>query len=278
LIAFSHSGASKTVVDAVKFAREKGVCTVAMTSTSQSPITKASDYAVMVPGREEKAGPKTRSYTAGLMVMYLFSIGLGALVRPQDSQRFLELRKNLDSVCGVVEATLKNTEKRVVELAEKYKNLKDLFVVGGGPNYATALEAAIKLKEASLIHAEGVEVEEMAHGLLAVLDDETGLIAIAPPGKSYTRTLDIVNAANTIGSPTISMVSEEDVELSKISTEVIRMPSGIEELFSPTLYIVPLQMLSYYLAIKKGHMPDWVRTEEPKYSKANGIVFPPGTH
>jgi len=278
LIAFSHSGASKTVVDVVKFAKEKGACTVAVTSTSQSPITKVSDYTIMVPGREEKAGPKTRSYTAGLMVMYLFSISLGALVRLQDSRRFVELRKNLDSVCDVVEATLKNTEKTVVGLAEKYKNLKDLFVVGGGPNYATALEAAIKLKEASLIHAEGVEVEEMAHGLLAVLDDETGLITIAPPGKSYTRTLDIVNAANTIGSPTISLVSEEDIELSKISTEVIKMPSGIEELFSPISYIVPLQMLSYYLTIKKGHMPDWVRTEEPKYSEANRIVFPPGTH
>ena len=278
LIAFSHSGASKAAVDAVKFAKEKGACTIAVTSTYQSPITKFADYTIMVPGREEKAGPKTRSYTAGLMVMYLLSISLGTLVRSQDYQRFVELRKKIDRVCDIVETILKNTEKFVVELAEKYKDIKDLFVVGGGPNYVTALEAAIKLKEASLIHAEAEEVEEMAHGPVFSLDEKMGVIAIAPPGKSYTRMLDIVKAANTIGSPTLSMVSEHDIELSKISTEVIKMPSGVEELFTPIPYIVPLQMLAYYIAVKKGRNPDWVRTEEPKYSKVSLIVFPPGTH
>lgn len=278
LIAFSHSGVSKALVDAVKFAKQRGTYTVAVTNTPESPITKTSDHVIMIPGREEKAGPKTRSYTEGLMAMYLFSISLGALVRPQDAQRLLELRKSLDSLCDIAEATLKNTEKTVIGLAEKYKDMKDMFVVGGGPNYFTALEAAIKLTEAPLIHAGGMEVEEMAHGPTTVLNNKTGLIAIAPPGKSYARMLDIVKAANTIGSPTISIVNKEDAELSKMSTDVVRVPSGVEELFTPIPYVLPLQMLSYYLTIKNGRMPDWVRTEEPKYSKANLIVFPPGTH
>jgi len=277
LVAFSHSGASKATVDVVKFAKENGAFTIALTCTSQSPITKASDYTIVVLGKEEKAAPQTRSYTAALMTTCLLSISLGILTRPQDTQRFVELRKKLDSVCGAVETVLKNTEELIVEVAGRYRDVKDFFIVGGGPNYVTALEAALKMKEAALVHAEGEEVEEMAHGPIYSLDENMVVIAVAPPGKSYARMLDIVKAANAIGSPNISIVDEKDAELSRISTEVIRVPSGPEE-FTPITYLLPLQMLAYHIALKKGHNPDLIRTDEPEYSEVSQIVFPPGTH
>jgi len=277
LIAFSHSGASKATVDVVRLAKENGAFTIALTCTSQSSITKASDYTIMVPGKEEKAAPQTRGYTVALMTTYLLSISLGILTRPQDTQRFVELRKKLDSVCGTVETVLRSTEGLIAEVAGKYRDVKDFFIVGGGPNYVTALEAALKMKEASLVHAEGEEVEEMAHGPIYSLDKDMVVIAVAPLGKSYTRMLDIVKAANAIGSPNISIVDEKDTELSKISTEVIRVPSGPEE-FTPITYLLPLQMLAYYIALKKGHNPDLIRTDEQEYSNVSQIVFPPGTH
>lgn len=145
---------------------------------------------------------------------------------------------------------------------------KCLVFVGGGPNAATAYEAALKVKETSYPPCEGTHVEQFLHGPVAGLSEEMAVWVVAPPGPSYARCLDVVKAAKAIGATTIALVQEGDGELSRVAAHVIELPAVLEAL-TPLLYVIPLQLFSYYLALARGTNPDTVHLDDPRHREAD---------
>lgn len=141
-------------------------------------------------------------------------------------------------------------------MAGKYKDASDFFFIGRGFSYPTAMEGALKLKEITYIHGEGYAAGELKHGPLALIDDDVPVVAVVPPGKSHDRTLSNVQEVKARGARVIGLGSEDDQVLSSESSDMIEFPHQIQELISPLLYVVPLQLLSYYISVQRGIDPD----------------------
>ncbi|HET7341794.1 MAG TPA: SIS domain-containing protein, partial [Methylomirabilota bacterium] len=159
------------------------------------------------------------------------------------------------------------------DLATRFGNRRQYWVVGGGPNTATALEAALKLSEAAWIPAIGLNVEQFLHGPWAALAPDDVVLVVAPPGPSHARCRDAARVARAIGASVVALVAEDDRELAPLAAETIALPS-VPELLSPIVAAVPLQLLAYHLAVQAGANPDTVRADQPGYGAARAAVTP----
>jgi len=277
VIAISHSGHTKVDVDAVSRARKEGAYIVAVTDVEDSPLAKNADSVILGPGGRDYALPKTRSYTASLLKTFMLAVTIGEVKGTVESTTLFE---QLNKIPELTDFILKDKEDQMITLADKYKSKRDFFIVSGGPTYADCLEAALKLEEACFVHASGLEIEEAIHGPIVSFDEDTIVIVIAPPVRSYEKITGFAKASKTIGSTVISLVREkkDNKEISKYSDVVVSVPETIDEVFSPIPYILPLQQFVYYLALKKNLNPDILRIDIPKYAQAMNIVLPPGAH
>jgi glucosamine--fructose-6-phosphate aminotransferase (isomerizing) len=149
------------------------------------------------------------------------------------------LLEELKMVPSYMKHTLED-EDHVIEIAKKYKDCSDLFFIGRGFSYPTALEGALKLKEITYIHGEGYAAGELKHGPLALIDDDVPVLAVVPPGNSHDKTLSNI----------------EDDDLRSQAHDIIGLEKEINEMLSPIPYVVPLQLLSYYISVERGIDPD----------------------
>jgi glucosamine--fructose-6-phosphate aminotransferase (isomerizing) len=246
-ITFSHSGNTRATVDAARLVRERGAFTVCLTDVPEALLAKHADLLVPVGGGKEPVEPKTRSFINTVVMGYQLAAGMANL----EGGVMRELRQipSLLEECQPLEG-----QARV--LSTKYAGIKRVFVVGGGPNYATALEIALKFKEAVLLAGEGLEVEEAFHGPIASLDQHTLVITVSAPGPSYERVGQFARAASIIGSPVISVTSEPyDIE----GIDTVPVPlGGLREVFSGSVLVYPLYMLAYFSALVQ-----WLACTEP---------------
>lgn len=266
VIAVSHSGHTKVDIEALDNARKIGALTICLTDVADSPLARTAELVVPGVGGRDPSLPKTRSYQAALVKGYQ----IAALI--EDDQEALgeinklpELLKNITGLTDVMK-----------ELGEKHAQFEQIMVVGGGPNAQTAFEVALKFKEAALVGAEGLEIEEAIHGPVVTLDEKTLLIAISSPGASYEKIGDFCRAAVAIGSPVIS-VTTHPYNIEGVTTVEVKA-SGLREIFTPPLLAYPMQMMVYWMSIARGIIPDVIRTDNPKYKRAMDIVMPPGSH
>ena len=274
LFVISHSGHTKVDVDLAKYAKEKGVFTVAITDVPDSPLARSVDKVILGPGGRDIPIPKTRSYVASLLRSFLVAIYIGKETNINVDRYLNEVRQIPDLISKII----KNSEEKVKELASKYRDKYSFFIVGGGPNYATALEGALKLKEMGFVDGEAIEAEEAAHGPHICFNENIVYMTIAPPSLCYNRLYDLVRSVKVIGAPTISIVQEGDDRISKVSDDFIEIPATLSEELTPMLYIIPIYLFSYYLAVEKGMNPDIARTDDIRFRKVMEILFPPGTH
>lgn len=265
VVAFSHSGATKVTVGSARLAREKGVFTVGVTDMPDgSPLSGAVDLVVPVGGGREPVEPKTRSYVSALITGYQLAVGAGG---PQAGPFLNELGR----IPAVLERCLA-LEDRAKELARKYAGVRRVLVVGGGSNYSTALEIALKFKEAALVGGEGLQIEEAFHGSIASLDANTLVIAVSAPGPSYEKVGHFVRAASMIGSPVICATSvpydlgQRQVDYLTVSLQ------GLPEILSNTVLVYPLYMLAYYSALERGNNPDVFRSGDRAFHEAMASV------
>jgi glucosamine--fructose-6-phosphate aminotransferase (isomerizing) len=157
------------------------------------------------------------------------------------------------------------------ELAGRFGGRRRYWLVGGGPNVATAHEGALKLGEAAGATAIALGCEQFLHGPWAALEPDDTVVLIAPPGPSRGRCLDVARVAAEIGTPLIALVAEGDREIAALAAEMIALPD-VPEILSPIVAVVPLQLLTYHLAVKAGANPDTMRTELPAYGRARAIA------
>jgi glucosamine--fructose-6-phosphate aminotransferase (isomerizing) len=255
LIAISQSGESSDIIEAAKAAVSRGMTLLAITNTSGSRLAKMSNYHLLPRSGKEKAVPATKTYVTQLMSIFMFSVELAK--RNLTVDEFEHVRKGLHEAPRLLEQTLESLNSQIQIIAEKYKQKNVIFILGSGPNYATALEAALKLKEACMVFAEGFATREFLHGPMRLVDERTLVIMLVPPDELDTD-LELCRSLRSFGAPVV-LVMEKDASSAghlEEADDVILVPRGLPDAFSPLLYVVPIQLLAYYSSVLRGLNPD----------------------
>jgi len=259
VVAITHRGSHPDVAAIVGRARAAGGPTVAVTGKGAAGPGAAH---VLGTVELESSGCHTVSYTTAVAML----AALAAAVGHDD-----DLGRRLDALPDQLAFLL--GQESWEELARRFAGRRRYWVVGAGPNTATALEGALKLNEAAWIPALGFNAEQFLHGPWAAMEPDDALFLIAPPGPTHARCLDVARVASGIGAAVVALVAEDDREIGALAAETIALPE-VPELLSPIATVVPLQLLTYHLAVQAGANPDTLRAEQPAHGRARAAVTP----
>ena len=254
VIAVSQSGESVDILSAVKTALRMGGKVFAVTNEPGSALAKMANFVLLTRAGRELAVTATKTYVSQLAAIYLLSIELSGIQKVKSEAELDELRKGLKEAPRLAEETLTSTDKVVRELAQKYMHNKFFFILGSGPNYATALEGALKLKESCNVFAEGYASREFLHGPMRLVDENTPMIFITPPSADTGESVDLIGRFKGFGAPIIT-VSEGDKKITELGDSII-IPRGLPPAFTPMIYVGPLHLFAYYSSITRGLNPD----------------------
>lgn len=244
VIFITQSGETADTIKALKIAKKKSE-TLAIVNVVGSSITREADHVIYTRAGPEISVAATKTYISQLICIYLLVAYLG------ENEKLLD---NLYKISRLSEKIL-SREEQIREIAKKYKFARDFFYIGRGFNYPTALEGALKLKEITYIHGEGYPAGELKHGPLALIEDNIPVVGILPPGPSYRKTYNNLQEIKARGADMIILGANNDTHLDDIEDKLLFDPE-IDEILSPLLYIIDLQLLAYYISIEKGIDPD----------------------
>ncbi len=250
VIAISQSGETADTLAALELAKSKGatiigVCNVVGSSISR--ITHAGSYTHAGP---EIGVASTKAFTSQVTVLLLMALRLAHKKGSIAESRFQRILASLEKIPAQVEEVLQSAEL-VKYIAGQYKDSRNFLYLGRGYNFPVALEGALKLKEISYIHAEGYPAAEMKHGPIALIDEEMPVVVIAPSKGSYEKVLSNIQEVKARKGKIIAVVTKGDTAAAALADHVIEIPETEEELV-PILASVPLQLLSYYIAVMRG--------------------------
>lgn len=248
VVAITQSGETADTVAGIKLAKNKGAKVLGIVNVVGSLATRIADMTLYTHAGPEIGVAATKTYTTQLMVLTLLAMELGKKIGSDVS----EIENILPKLPEILDSALGLNEK-MKRIARSILPKHDLFYIGRGINVPTALEGALKIKEIAYVHAEGLSAGELKHGPLALIEEEVPVISIAPTGKTFEKMLSNIEEAKARGGYIISL--GDDIRLSEISDEWIRLPKLPEEI-TPIIYIVPLQLLAYHLAVLRGNNPD----------------------
>ncbi|WP_457753529.1 glutamine--fructose-6-phosphate transaminase (isomerizing) [Thermococcus sp.] len=252
VIAITQSGETADTLAAIKLAKKKNAKVLSIVNVVGSMATRLSDLVLYTHAGPEIGVAATKTYTTQLTVISMLAIALAKYLNTADREYLQKIEAELYDMPKYIEAAL-GYENKIKNLAERLKEKRDFFYIGRGINLATALEGALKLKEISYIHAEGLSAGELKHGPLALIEEGVPIVAIAPSGKTLEKMISNIQEAKARGALIISLGDSE--ELKKVSDILIKIPK-VDEVLSPIVYIVPLQLLAYHLAVLRGNDPD----------------------
>lgn len=260
LVVLSHRGTKTFSMQALEAGARQGILCVAVTGRGHGPsMAQAAVVLETVP--QEVSAAHTVSYTAALATLALVARETGPSGAPP--------LEGLERVPDLQRRAL-GLESRCRELAQAFGEARRFLFVGGGPNTATAWEAALKMKESNYTYAEGLHVEQVLHGPAASMGPDTVLVVLAPPGPSRSRARDVLRAGRTVGAPTILLAEEGDAALGEEADHVLWFPP-LPELLSPLVYVLPLQLFAYYGAVVRGANPDTLRTDDPVFDRMRSL-------
>lgn len=244
-IFISQSGETADSLKALDVANETST-TLGIVNVTGSSINRRAQYVIQTQAGPEIGVAATKTYISQLTAIYLFA----ALMAENQ-----ELLDDLENVPNFIDEVLQDVES-IKSMSKRYNHAKDFFYLGRGYSYPTALEGALKLKEISYIHGEGFAAGELKHGPLALITEEIPVVVVIPPGDSYRKTMSNLEEVKSRGAHVLAFGASDDEELKNKSEDVFYMNPKVSELISPLFYIVPLQLLAYFITIEKGFDPD----------------------
>ncbi len=276
-LVFSGSGRTVDSNRAAEKARAGGAYTVAIVSVPHTPLTRITDAAIVCQGGFDTGGSDTFHYATRLAAAILLAIELGERSDPKRHD-FAALRQQLYSIPDWLDAHIEELDGRCRSIARQYKHARSVLTVGGGPNLATAEEAALKFDEMAHIPAKAMCPDRHIHGALGLTDERIVTLIIAPPGPSYPWLRQVAQATVGLKTPSIGFVTEDDNDIATMMDYVVRLPPVDETIFTIAATF-PAQLLPYYCAVEQGNInPDCQRSNIPRYARVWMQLFPPGTH
>ncbi len=249
VIAISQSGETADTLAAIRLAKEKGATVLGICNVVGSSIARET-----AAGSYTHAGPEigvasTKAFTAQVTVLTLMALRLAYLKGSIEKSRFLMLINELELLPTKVEETLSCNEE-VLEISKIFTYARNFLYLGRGYNFPVALEGALKLKEISYIHAEGYPAAEMKHGPIALIDKEMPVVVVATKKGNYEKVVSNIEEIKARNGRIIAIVTKGDKEVRRLADYIIEIPDT-EELFSPILATIPLQLLAYHIAVRR---------------------------
>ncbi|MFA5841228.1 MAG: glutamine--fructose-6-phosphate transaminase (isomerizing) [Candidatus Paceibacterota bacterium] len=253
LLAISQSGETADTLNAVKKAKRKNMMTFGIVNVIGSSIAREVDAGIYNHVGPETAVASTKASTSQVLLQIMLAIYLGRM-RGLPKSKGQVIIKEIQKLPTLVEKILKNVNA-IKRLAKKYKNSNNFFYLGRKYNAGTAMEGALKLKECSYIHAEGINATELKHGPLSLVDKNFSALVIAPLDSMYEKNKSSIQQIKARGGHVIALTTEGNKELKNIADDVFYIPKTLEML-TPILAFIPMQLLAYYIATERGNDVD----------------------
>ncbi|MCX6270699.1 MAG: glutamine--fructose-6-phosphate transaminase (isomerizing) [Bacteroidetes bacterium] len=250
IIAISQSGETADTLAAIELAKRKGATILGICNVVGSSIARATQAGSFTHAGPEIGVASTKAFTAQVTILTMLALMIAERKGTISKSRYYQLIHELEKIPEKVKKTLELNEK-IKELARKFVSATNFLYLGRGINFPVALEGALKLKEISYIHAEGYPAAEMKHGPIALIDKEMPVVVVATNKELYDKVLSNIQEVKARNGIIIAIVTEGDTAVAKMADYVIEVPDT-EEPFMPLITTIPLQLLSYHIAVMRG--------------------------
>jgi len=250
VIAISQSGETADTLAALELAKSKGATILGVCNVVGSSIARTTHGGSYTHAGPEIGVASTKAFTSQVTVLTLMALMLGSKKGTIERSRYQRLLYGLDAIPEKIEKALQ-TNELVEEISAKFQDAKNFLYLGRGYCFPVALEGALKLKEISYIHAEGYPAAEMKHGPIALIDEEMPVVVIATKGPSYEKVVSNIQEVKARKGVIIAIVTEGDTQVKEMADYSIEIPET-DEIFSPLVASIPLQLLSYHIAVMRG--------------------------
>ena len=250
VIIISQSGETADSLAALREAKSRGVKTLAIVNVVGSSIAREADYVLYTLAGPEIAVATTKAFSTQLIVTYLFAIELALSKGQITKTKYNELLKEIEKLPTSVQSILDNDLKNIQMISSEFSYKQDAFYIGRGLDYAISLEGSLKLKEISYIHSEAYAAGELKHGTISLIEDNTLVIGVVTQEDVYEKTLSNLTEVKSRGGYILS-ISPDNIDVKKVSNYSIKIPQTLKY-FYPSLSVIVLQLLGYYIAVSKG--------------------------
>ena len=250
VICISQSGETADTLAAIKIAKEKGAFIYGICNVVGSSISRETHTGIYTHAGPEIGVASTKAFSTQITILTLIALKLAELKKTIKREKLLAYQKELSKIPEKIKQIIKSAPE-IEAIAKDYSDSQNCIYLGRGYNFPVALEGALKLKEISYIHAEGYPAAEMKHGPIALIDKNMPVIVIAPRKTNYEKVLSNIQEIKSRDGKIVAIVSEGDETVASIANHVIEIPN-ISECLTPILATIPLQLLSYYIAIIRG--------------------------
>ncbi len=259
ILAISQSGETMDTLNAVRDAKAKGASIVGVINVMGSTLMRLSDVYIGQNSGPEIGVPATKSFTSQVAVLIRLAATLGRKTGKVPVKQIEEVEEALHRTPEIIQSILNTKVEDIRRIAEAHSNAASMSFLGRGVNVPTALEGRLKLLEVSYIPAIAYPAGESKHGFISLIEEGFPVVFVAPPDETHKRVVGNVMEMKARGARIISVIQEGDEELRTLSDEVVEIAESLPALVTPIVYVVPLQLLAYYLAVVKGHDPDYPR-------------------
>ena len=251
VIAISQSGETADTLAAIKLAKEKGAFVFGVCNVVGSSISRETNAGAYTHAGPEIGVASTKAFTTQITVLTMIALRLAKAKGTLSNSDFHRYLQELEVIPEKVAEALASTNEKAKEIAAKFKDATNCLYLGRGYNFPVALEGALKLKEISYIHAEGYPAAEMKHGPIALIDEQMPVIVIAPKQGHYDKVVSNIQEIKSRSGKIIAVVTKGDTQVKGLADHVIEIPETSDAL-SPLITTIPLQLLSYHIAVMRG--------------------------
>ncbi len=259
ILAVSQSGETADTLAAVNCARQRAATVLGLTNAIGSTLTRVSRVYIGQQSGPEIGVAATKTFTSQLSVMAQTALRL-AKKRGKVSQDEMDyLAERLEKMPETVDVIIRTQEEKVKEIAKKYKDAKVFFFLGRGISTATAYEGRLKLMEIAYVPAIAFPAGESKHGPISLVEPGFPVVFICPKDDTHKTLIGNIMEMKARGASVIAVIEEGDEEIKSLADDFVEVPKGIPDVLSPISFVIPLQLLAYYIALERGHNPDMPR-------------------
>jgi len=259
ILAVSQSGETADMLTSVNIARQRAATVLGLTNAIGSTLTRVSRVYVGQQSGPEIGVAATKTFTSQLSVLAQLALRL-AKKRGKVSQDEMDfLAEKLEKLPDTVETIIQRQEEKIKQIAKKYKDAKTFFFLGRGINTATAYEGRLKLMEIAYVPAIAFPAGESKHGPISLVEPSFPVVFVCAKDETHKTLIGNIMEMKARGAAIIAVIEEGDEEIKKLADDSIEVPKGIPEILSPIPFVIPLQLLAYYMAVERGYNPDMPR-------------------
>ena len=250
VIVISQSGETADSLAALREAKNQGVKTLGIINVVGSSIAREADHVLYTLAGPEIAVATTKAFSTQLIAAYVLAIQMGYVKGKINETVYQELIEEIKTLPEKVQYELDHLTNKIQKLSSKFSHIKDAFYIGRGLDYAISLEGSLKLKEVSYIHSEAYAAGELKQGTISLIEDGTLVIGIATQEEIFEKTISNLVEVKSRGAYVVTVTSE-DMDVSKVSNFTLNVPKTLKY-FYPSLTVVPLQLIGYYITVSRG--------------------------